>query len=81
LGSKLLKFKDLVELRTLIVMFKAKDRVLPTNLQRLFILIENEGRRKGHFRYQTARTTAKQFFYFSGGSESLEFFAKRTKAM
>lgn len=50
--SKLLKFKELVELQTL--------KVLPTNLQHLFILIENEGRRRGHFRYQTARTTAKQ---------------------
>jgi len=53
-GSKLLKFKELVKLQTLVFMFKAKDRVLPTNLQRLFILIENEGKRKGHFSYQTA---------------------------
>uniref|UniRef100_A0A8C1PWY1 SET domain-containing protein n=1 Tax=Cyprinus carpio TaxID=7962 RepID=A0A8C1PWY1_CYPCA len=41
-------------------MFKAKNRVLPTDLQHLFVLIENEGRRKGHFRYQTVRKTAKQ---------------------
>jgi len=58
--SKLLKFKELVELQTLIVMFKAKNKVLPANLQNLFILIENEGRRKGHFKHQVARTTAKQ---------------------
>lgn len=59
-NSKLLKFNELVELQTLVVMFKAKNKVLPTNLQKMFTLIENEGRRKGHFRHQFARTTLKQ---------------------
>lgn len=60
LKAKLLKFNDIVELQTLMVMFQAKDKVLPANLQRHFNLIEEEGRRKGQFRHQMARTTAKR---------------------
>ena len=41
-------------------MFKAKSKVLPTNLQKMFTIIENEGRRKGQFKHQFARTTLKQ---------------------
>ena len=58
--SKLLKFKDLVELQTLLVMYKASTKSLPNNLQNMFSIIENEGRRKGHFRHLYARLTFKQ---------------------
>ena len=60
INSGLLKFYELVELQTLLVMFKAKTRALPANIQTKFILIENEGRRKGHSKQPFARTTLKQ---------------------
>ena len=41
-------------------MFKANTRSLPMNIQNMFTVIENEGRRKGHFRHQFARLTFKQ---------------------
>lgn len=59
-NAGLLKFYDLVELQTLLVMLKANYKKLPTNLQTMFNTIENEGRRKGHFKQQFARTTLRQ---------------------
>ena len=46
INSGLLKFYDLVELQTLLVMFKANGKTLPTKLQKMFNMI-NEGKKKG----------------------------------
>ncbi len=59
--SGLLKLKDLVELQTL-VMFRAKNRILPENLQKLFVFSseDEEHGRKFHFKNQFAWTTLNQ---------------------
>ena len=59
--SGCLKIMDLVELRTLLTVFRAKNRTLPIELQRLFIFSsENEDhRRRYDFKHQYARTTLK----------------------
>ena len=61
--SRLLKIMDLVELRTLLVVHKAKNRELPEQLQKLFApSSENEDHRRRHdFKHRFARTTLKQF--------------------
>ena len=60
--SGLLKFLDLVELRTLLVVLRAKNRSLPIQLQTLFeFSSENEDhRRRYDFKHLFARTTLKQ---------------------
>lgn len=60
--SGLLKILDLVELRTLLVVFRAKNRSLPIQLQTLFeFSSENEDhRRRYDFKHLFARTTLKQ---------------------
>ena len=55
-----MKFKERVELQTLLVMFKASKNILPENLQKMFSLVERESRSKGQFKHQYARTTEKQ---------------------
>lgn len=57
--SKLLKLGDLVKLRTLLIMFKAKNNILPFKLQRVFLLCSGgeDSRRKFYFKHQLARTT------------------------
>ncbi len=61
-SSKVLKFKDLVDLQVLLVMFKARNRLLPESLQRLFKSRSNEEdhRWKFNFKSSLARTTLKQ---------------------
>ena len=60
--SGLLTFLDLVELRTLLVVFRAKYRELPKQLQKLFeFSSEDEDHRRRHdFKHLFARTTLKQ---------------------
>uniref|UniRef100_A0A3B3IP09 Reverse transcriptase domain-containing protein n=1 Tax=Oryzias latipes TaxID=8090 RepID=A0A3B3IP09_ORYLA len=60
--SGLLKLKNLIELQTLLVMFKARNRDLPEDLQKLFIFTtgDENHRRKYDFKQQIARTTLKQ---------------------
>lgn len=60
--SGLLKLKDLIELQTLTVMFRAKSKALPENLQKLFVFSSEDEihRRKFNFKHQFARTTLKQ---------------------
>jgi len=41
--SGLLKFKDIVELQTLLVMFKARSKALPHDLQKLFVCTSEDG--------------------------------------
>jgi len=41
-NSGLLKFKDLVDMKILICMWKAKQRVLPMDLQNVFTLVSEE---------------------------------------
>ena len=55
--SGLLKLTEIIELQTLQIMFKAKNRVLPENLQKLFVFTsEDENhRRRFAFKYQVAR--------------------------
>ena len=60
--SGLLKIMDLIELRTLLVMHRAKSGVLPEPLQKLFELSSED---KDHripydFKHRFARTTLKQ---------------------
>lgn len=57
-NSGLLKFKDLVDLKILIFMWKAKQRVLPMFLQNLFTLVSEEDghRRQYYFKTLFART-------------------------
>ena len=60
--SGLLKLKDIVELQTLLVMFKVKGRTMPDNIQNLFAFSsENKDhRRKFDFKHPFGRTTLKQ---------------------
>ena len=53
---------DIVELQTLLVMFKAKTRTLPENIQDFFVFTAGnyEHRRKYDFKHPYARTTMKQ---------------------
>jgi hypothetical protein len=62
LKHKLLKFDDIVQLKTAIVMFKAKNNMLPSNLQNLFSLGMNSKRetRQHHgFKQKYVRTKIK----------------------
>ena len=61
-SSGLLKWQELVQLQTLVVMFKAKSKTLPAKLQKMFFFTseDEDHRRKGHFKHQCARTTVKQ---------------------
>lgn len=60
--SKILKFNDLIKFKTLKIIFKAKQNLLPKNLQKLFC--ERDGsynlRGKHNLKKQCARTTMKQ---------------------
>lgn len=60
--SGLDKLKDIVELQTLLVMFKVKGRTMPDNIQNLFAFSsENKDHgRKFDFKHPFARTTLKQ---------------------
>uniref|UniRef100_A0A8C6MEW6 Reverse transcriptase domain-containing protein n=1 Tax=Nothobranchius furzeri TaxID=105023 RepID=A0A8C6MEW6_NOTFU len=60
--SKIMKFKDLVNLKILLIMFKARNNLLPTNLQRFFVLIpkNDKSRKKPEFKRIFVRTTLKQ---------------------
>ena len=61
-SSGLLKWQELVQLQTLVVMFKAKSKTLPAKLQKMFVFIseDEDHRRKGHFKHQSVWTTLKQ---------------------
>lgn len=60
--ARLLKLKEIIEQQTLLIVFKAKKRVLPENVQKLFVFTsEDENhRRRLDFKHQVARTTLKQ---------------------
>ena len=60
--SRLMTCIDIVELQTLLVMFKAKSRTLPENIQDFFVFTAGnyEHRRKYDFKHPYARTTMKQ---------------------
>ncbi len=60
--SGLLKLTEIRELQMLLIMFKAKNRVLPENLLKLFVFTSEDGnhRRRFDFKHQVARTTLKQ---------------------
>lgn len=62
LATRQLKFKDLVDLKCLILMWKAKQRMLPDAVQNLFHVVSQDvcHRRKHNFRSSFARTTQKQ---------------------
>ena len=61
--SGLLKIMDLVELRTLLVVQKAKNKELPKQLQKFFKASseDEDHRRKNDFKHLFARTTSRQF--------------------
>ena len=63
LQSKLLKFRDLVELKTTQIAYKAKNNLLPGNIQKLFIEREEGYNLRGKSKFKTlnARTTRKMF--------------------
>lgn len=60
--SQVMKFKDLVDLNILLIMYKAKSRSLPINIQKLFNFNDSQegNRRKKNFKSQFACTTIKQ---------------------
>ena len=57
---KILKFNDVVILKTATVMFNGYRSLLPSNIQRLLELQENNRRSQKVFRLKFARTTLKQ---------------------
>lgn len=61
---KLLKFDELAQLKTLLVMYHAKQNKLPLNIQSLFQFgnanCQYSTRQKHNFRTQSFRTTSKQ---------------------
>ena len=59
---RLLKLEDLINLRTIMIMYKAKNVLLPKNIQRLFQIVQNqryETRQTGQFSLQYFRTNFK----------------------
>lgn len=62
IGYKILKIHELIKFQTLLMMFKAKSKTLPTTLQHLFILSSESGngRRKFDFKHQIVRTTQRK---------------------
>lgn len=63
LQSKLIKFKDLVDFHTAQILFKAKNNLLPENIQTLFTGREGGYNLRGKFKFKIlkARTTGKTF--------------------
>ena len=62
LRSKRVKFLDLVKLKIVIIMYKARNRLLPYNLQRLFCMecINNYNlRHNSNFKMKHCRTNKK----------------------
>ena len=56
---RLLKLDDLINLETIMIMYKAKNVLLPKNIQRLFQIVQNqryETRQTGRFSLQYNRT-------------------------
>ena len=60
--SRILKLEEVVKLQTQIIMFRAKSKALPVNLQVLFEFSSESGqsRRKYDFKHRIAKTTQKQ---------------------
>lgn len=63
LQSKLIKFKDMVDFHTAQILFKAKNNLLPENIQTLFTGREGGYNLRGKFKFKIlkARTTRKTF--------------------
>ena len=63
LKSKTLKFTDLVHFQTAQIMYKAKNNLLPSNIQKLFFYRVGGYNLRGEFnlKHQRARTTLKSF--------------------
>ena len=53
LQSKLLKFVDIVSYQTAIIMYKAKNNLLPANIQKLFRDREGDYNLRGEFNFKT----------------------------
>ena len=60
ISAGLLKMADIIELQTLKIMFKAKNRSLPEHLQSLFKLEEGDNRLKLDFKHTFGRLSLKQ---------------------
>ena len=58
---KTLKFPDIIKLNTGIIMFKAKNGLLPSRLSRLFDLNVGSTRQSGKFVVKYSRTEMKSF--------------------
>lgn len=58
--SRILKLEDLVKFQTLIILFKARHKMLPEKIQHLYQLEKEFSRRRYNFKHQFARTTIKQ---------------------
>ena len=59
---RILKLEDLINLKTIMIMYKAKNNLLPRNIQRLFQIVQNqhyETRQTGQFSLQYYRTNFK----------------------
>ena len=73
LQSKLLKFADIVQYQTAQIMFKAKNLLLPKNIQKLFE--EQEGdhylrsKEQGNIKVHYRRTTGRSLFITNSGVE------------
>jgi len=61
-----LKFTDLVHVQTAQIMYKAKNNLLPGNIQKLFFNKEERYNFRGEcdFKHFCVRTTLKRFFVF-----------------
>lgn len=75
--SGLLNLRVLTELWTLLLLYKAKNKIwlLPANLQKYFVLVSQDVTcRRTFFKYQMERTELKQIaLHFCGGCWALEF--------
>jgi len=80
--SGLLKFKDIVELQTLLVMFKARSKALPYDLQKLFVCTSEDGnhRQPYDFKHLTARTNLKQMCLSVAGVKAWNLLRKDLKS-
>ena len=61
LKLKLLKFQDIIDLKVAMIMYKARNGCLPTNVQKYFTITDSQYnmRQKGNFQKCHIRTTKK----------------------